>query len=262
MDLSTILSMFTDVQNKTKAIRYIGEEAEMLALNAAIEAARAGDAGRGFSVVAANMKLLAKNSQEATHEILTIIQKSSHIISELVKKFSDRSGKLNISIADLVDNFRQINDSVVTIKSQSEHITHDSEGISELMSHSSSITKTAIENLVKELSHMVSCFTGKSVIDLSPKEAKIQWSSFEEIIDVRRAEEWDSDLGYLEGVRLSTLQTDFKHDVNHLNKDKRYLFICRSGGRSTKAAQMAIAKGIEHVYNLDGGMLEWRVQNL
>lgn len=261
-DLAMILEKFNDVQEKTVAIRYIGEEAEMLALNAAIEAARAGDAGRGFAVVADSMKSLAKNSQNTTHEILDIVRESDRVISEVADSFSDRGEKLDESINGLVKNFTQINISVNTIKAHSKMITSDSEGISSLMKESSSITKTSVENLVKQLSEVVSSITGKKVIDLSPSEVQEQWDQFDEIIDVRRSEEWDSDLGYINGVRLSTLQTDFKQDVNKLDTEKRYLFVCRSGGRSTKAAQMAIAKGVEQVCNLDGGMLEWRKQGL
>ncbi|PHS18639.1 MAG: hypothetical protein COA86_08100 [Kangiella sp.] len=261
-DLAMILEKFNEVQEKTKAIRYIGEEAEMLALNAAIEAARAGDAGRGFAVVADSMKSLAKNSQNTTHEILAIVQESNRVISEVAESFSDRGEKLDTSISGLVKNFTQINISVSTIKAHSKMITSDSEGISALMTKSSSITKTSVENLVKQLSEITSGITGKKVIDLTPNEARDQWDSFDEIIDVRRAEEWESELGYIDGIRLSTLQTDFKKDVNKLDKSKRYLFVCRSGGRSTKAAQMAIAKGIEQVCNLAGGMLEWRTQGL
>jgi rhodanese-related sulfurtransferase len=56
---------------------------------------------------------------------------------------------------------------------------------------------------------------------------------------------------------LVTLQTDFKQEVKKLDPSKSYLFVCRSGGRSTKAAQMAINCGVKRVFNLDGGMLEW-----
>jgi rhodanese-related sulfurtransferase len=119
-----------------------------------------------------------------------------------------------------------------------------------------------VESLVKHLSEVVSTITGKKVVDLSPNEVLEQWKQFDEIIDVRRVEELTGELGSIKGVRLSTLQTKFKQDVNTLDKSKRYLFICRSGGRSTKAAQMAIAKGVEQVFNLDGGMLAWRKQDL
>ncbi len=259
-DLAGILEKFNVVQEKTVAIRFIAEETEMLALNAAIEAARAGDAGRGFAVVADSMKALAKNSQGTTHEILNIVEQSDKILTEVAESFSARGDKLDESINKLVNNFSQINISVNTIQSHAQMITDDSAGISELMKKSSSMTKTSVENLIMELSNVVSMMTGKEIINLSPREAHEQWNDFDQIIDVRRPEEQESSLGKIEGTRLSTLQTSYKNDVNHLDKTKSYLFICRSGGRSTKAAQMAITKGIEKVYNLDGGMLEWRAK--
>jgi rhodanese-related sulfurtransferase/uncharacterized membrane-anchored protein YhcB (DUF1043 family) len=259
-ELSLILDRFNAIQQRTVAIRYVGEEAEMLALNAAIEAARAGDAGRGFAVVADSMKSLAQNSQNTTNEILGIVKESDSILKEVADSVARRGNKLEHSIEGLVKNFNQINISVDTIKSHTKLISSGSDNISELMQHSASTTKTALESLIKQLSELVSSITRVKVIDLSPAEAKDQWHQFDEVIDVRRAEELETDLGSIEGVRLSTLQTDFKEDVNQLVNQKKYLFICRSGGRSSKAAQMAHARGIEHVYNLDGGMLEWRKQ--
>ncbi|MCF6193041.1 MAG: methyl-accepting chemotaxis protein [Kangiellaceae bacterium] len=251
-----------EIGSVVATINDIAEQTNLLALNASIEAARAGDAGRGFAVVADSMKALAKNSQNTTNEILEIVRESDKVITEVSDNFSIRGEKLDTSIRGLVKNFTQINISVNTIKSHATLITSDSEGISKLMIQSADVTNTSIENLVRQLSEVVSSITGKTVIDLTPEQVKVQWDQFDEIIDVRRAKELETELGAINGVRLSTLQTDFKEDVNHLNKDKRYLFICRSGGRSTKAAQMAIAKGVEQVYNLDGGMLEWRKQGL
>ena len=259
-DLANILSQFKEVQEKTVAIRFIGEEAEMLALNAAIEAARAGDAGRGFAVVATAMKTLAKNSQETTVEILNIVNHSEGVISDVAENFITRGEKLNQSIESLVNNFNQIKISVNTIQEHSKMITHDSSGISNMMNDATNATNTSVESMLANLSSVVSVLTGQNVKNISPQQAEEQWQSFDEIIDVRRAEEWQEEYGHIEGVRLSTLQTSFKQDVKKLDPKKSYLFVCRSGGRSTKAAQTAIANGNENVYNLDGGMIEWRRQ--
>ncbi len=257
-DLALILSRFKEVQEKTVAIRYIGEEAELLALNAAIEAARAGDAGRGFAVVATAMKNLAKSSQNTTFEILDIVNHSEEVITQVADSFNVRGETLSDSIKDLVTNFDQINNSVNSIQDHSKSITHDSNGISSMMREAAGVTNTAAETMLSKLSGLISELTGQSITNISAPDARKQWSMFDEVIDVRKAEELNGDLGSIDGVRLSTLQTSFKQEVKQLDHLKSYLFICRSGGRSTKAAQTALANGVKQVYNLDGGMLEWR----
>jgi rhodanese-related sulfurtransferase len=78
-----------------------------------------------------------------------------------------------------------------------------------------------------------------------------------EIIDVRRPEEFTGELGHIRGAKLVTLGPDLVEYLKNTDKSGKYLFVCRSGGRSTQAALLAKSYGIEDVTNLAGGMIRW-----
>ncbi len=83
-----------------------------------------------------------------------------------------------------------------------------------------------------------------------------------ELIDVRQEAEFYGELGHIAEARLSTLQTDFLTEVGSLDPEKAYIFLCRSGMRSSRAALMAKEVGIEKVYNMVGGMIAWNEAGL
>jgi rhodanese-related sulfurtransferase len=75
-----------------------------------------------------------------------------------------------------------------------------------------------------------------------------------ELVDVREPEETRD--GYLNGARLMPLAT-LPDAMHTLDRAKPVVVVCRSGGRSARAAKVLLADGCEQVLSLAGGMMRW-----
>ncbi|WOI53021.1 methyl-accepting chemotaxis protein [Parvularcula sp. LCG005] len=106
-----------EIAQVVSVINEIAFQINLLALNAGVEAARAGEAGNGFSVVAAEVRQLAQRASEAAKEIDGVINRSDDAVSEGVSKVSDAQASL-FAIAESVVSISKGVDEISTAISQ------------------------------------------------------------------------------------------------------------------------------------------------
>lgn len=77
------------------------------------------------------------------------------------------------------------------------------------------------------------------------------------LIDVRRPDEYNNELGHIEGAEMITLGPDLTAFLEKGDRSEEIVFVCRSGGRSGTATAESIKLGYKFTINMAGGMIRW-----
>ncbi|MEO6224481.1 MAG: methyl-accepting chemotaxis protein, partial [Sphingomicrobium sp.] len=120
-------SAMNQVQTVSSTIETIARKTNMLALNATIEAARAGDAGRSFAVVAAEVKKLAHDTRSATSQIASTIgelTREAGAVTTEIKTGVERSRAAQSGFGIISDTVREVGEIVGMVDRQTEGIAH------------------------------------------------------------------------------------------------------------------------------------------
>ncbi|WP_026695718.1 methyl-accepting chemotaxis protein [Peribacillus kribbensis] len=125
---NNVLQSVQEIEKVAKMVREVSDSSQILGLNASIEAARAGDFGRGFSVVAQEIRKMASNSKSHTETIRNSVVNINDLISKLHKSVSEsnsESTNQSAAIEELAATMEEISKNAGSLAEYAEKIIRE-----------------------------------------------------------------------------------------------------------------------------------------
>ena len=191
-NINSMNTKILSINGITETIKQISEQTNLLALNAAIEAARAGDAGKGFSVVAEEIRNLAEQSQGSVNEINTLIGNvlsegnniinSTEEINEVMLTQREKIEKTIDSFNEVAEAFDEVQPKVEGISKISNENRDKTIIILGSIEHTTSISQEVAAN-AEEAAATASEFTstGNNIVNVSESLLEISEKLTEEV---------------------------------------------------------------------------------
>ncbi|MFO7731389.1 MAG: methyl-accepting chemotaxis protein [Spirochaetia bacterium] len=191
-ELEMIEKTMKSVDQFTDTITDLSERTNVLAINASIEAARAGQAGRGFAVIAAEVQGLAKSTMKIADEISTTIESSVHTVKDSIGTYGERlqnaveklaqSGEKHAAVIDqLTPQIDQVSKVVEESQKLSASVTKNINDVTVHLQYQDSVSQI--------LQHMVQLFEtlAQEGADFSKENVQLSQAEIEQQTDeVRR----------------------------------------------------------------------------
>ncbi len=185
-DMKELLNHSKEISTIVKTIEEITEQINLLSLNASIEAARAGDAGRGFTVVAGEIKNLSQKTAESTQQINETIMAFHNCISNVANSVSETKNSIldantiveetNISMDEISLGIEKVNSEILFLEESINNVNESKESVLLSMQEIAAITEensASTEEISATINEQVDSVT--QIYEISKKVEEIAY---------------------------------------------------------------------------------------